>query len=762
MSEKQLGKEVNTYMAQTGCLKGIKKGGCSLINRETREILSCGGPVASAEEEQHEKLCSDGLDNDEDSYVDCEDSDCSGIDNCKQETDCSDGKDNDNDGRIDCDDLDCAGFSQCQITKEVYLTVNAPELNICPEFATNEQDYKYQTSVFQQLLITEKGNTNYAGTQILSESDGILKSASFQTEEELEVIKCCNSSCSLTSTSKQGCILGDEDQEYLYCGSIRSSAKFSVGKSKYSIRPDDVLLNAFLFKQLQQNSTNTARVIPNICKVPSSKVIHYGNISAVVTESNLETVSALAKDDKNGFAWKSVAKDFINKDPKHNLCFVYDRLDRSSVPQTLAFSVMAPYATDTSIDDARVNPLFKKIYSNSKKLSKYKDWVKLGTDDRFSLIWYKGLEGAFHSPKNTKLKEPNDSARRSDISKKTLGTGKYRTTSDAALKCKGRCSVKEIDFRELTGPIEISQKITDCKNQKKGCCTFSNVYNPKNFINEDVTEPEPKDPSMLALFGRSSSQQIRDKSKCVGLVFRIISESPEIRQNILGTFDESRGFPIRGEDLGNYVRPGGLLPSYVKVGSKNESLKNSKPKLSYATAAEAGSCGELVLAFDQNSKELRQVANVIKNQVNEKSKGAVSLTVPSSGVDLNLGDNAKFDILLALKPYYTTKSQPSIESFLIPDTSVGRGRVPLGDDTAGTCGKATCSMYKYASFNGNVLGTTELEKLVSKVQKCSGNIYSTVEKLQACEEFYQKSKSPVLILDYYSPFTFSIGPECSK
>ena len=29
---------------------------------------------------------------------------------------------------------------------------------------------------------------------------------------------------------------------YLYCGSIRSSAKFSVGKNKYSIRPDDVHL----------------------------------------------------------------------------------------------------------------------------------------------------------------------------------------------------------------------------------------------------------------------------------------------------------------------------------------------------------------------------------------------------------------------------------------------------------------------------------------------------------------------------------------
>ena len=44
---------------------------------------------------------------------------------------------------------------------------------------------------------------------------------------------------------------------------------------------------------------------------------------------------------------------------------------------------------------------------------------------------------------------------------------------------------------------------------------------------------------------------------------------------------------------------------------------------------------------------------------------------------------------------------PSIEVFLIPDISVGRGRVPLGD-TAGTVEKPLV-VYMLSS-NGNVLG----------------------------------------------------------
>lgn len=47
--------------------------------------------------------CFDGIDNDNDGFVDCEDYDC----DCDESANCNDGIDNDNDGFVDCDDLDC-------------------------------------------------------------------------------------------------------------------------------------------------------------------------------------------------------------------------------------------------------------------------------------------------------------------------------------------------------------------------------------------------------------------------------------------------------------------------------------------------------------------------------------------------------------------------------------------------------------------------------------------------------------------------------
>ena len=43
-----------------------------------------------------------------------------------------------------------------------------------------------------------------------------------------------------------------------------------------------------------------------------------------------------------------------------------------------------------------------------------------------------------------------------------------------------------------------------------------------------------------------------------------------------------------------------------------------------------------------------------------------------------------------MQPYYTTKSLPSIKSFLITDPSVGRKRLPFGDDKIGKCGDLMC------------------------------------------------------------------------
>ena len=105
------------------------------------------GSMAIAITAPREDDCGDGVDNDEDGAVDCEDSDCEGdgacteagscddgIDNdgdgntdcddvedcpadqapCLTEMDCGDGVDNDEDGRTDCDDSDCEGAVGCE------------------------------------------------------------------------------------------------------------------------------------------------------------------------------------------------------------------------------------------------------------------------------------------------------------------------------------------------------------------------------------------------------------------------------------------------------------------------------------------------------------------------------------------------------------------------------------------------------------------------------------------------------------------------
>ena len=61
-----------------------------------------------------ELSCTDGLDNDNDGAIDCNDSDCRSHLNCTgRESDCSNNLDDDLDGLIDCQDPDCAGNSSC-------------------------------------------------------------------------------------------------------------------------------------------------------------------------------------------------------------------------------------------------------------------------------------------------------------------------------------------------------------------------------------------------------------------------------------------------------------------------------------------------------------------------------------------------------------------------------------------------------------------------------------------------------------------------
>lgn len=62
-----------------------------------------------------ETICNDGLDDDSDGTIDCNDTDCSADSACTAttETNCTNNVDDDSDGTVDCDDSDCASNSAC-------------------------------------------------------------------------------------------------------------------------------------------------------------------------------------------------------------------------------------------------------------------------------------------------------------------------------------------------------------------------------------------------------------------------------------------------------------------------------------------------------------------------------------------------------------------------------------------------------------------------------------------------------------------------
>ena len=95
---------------------------CSETSDSTNEGLF-------AQQEVLVEQCQDGLDNDNDDKVDCEDEGCKGFTFCQEvvETEdnavkCQDRIDNDGDEKIDCDDEDCKGFTFCVVEELVENT----------------------------------------------------------------------------------------------------------------------------------------------------------------------------------------------------------------------------------------------------------------------------------------------------------------------------------------------------------------------------------------------------------------------------------------------------------------------------------------------------------------------------------------------------------------------------------------------------------------------------------------------------------------
>lgn len=77
-----------------------------------------------------ETSCADGLDNDGDGGVDCDDPDCWSDPECLASEDCANGVDDDGDGLVDCNDTDCLSDPACQ----------APPAEICDNGRDDDGD----------------------------------------------------------------------------------------------------------------------------------------------------------------------------------------------------------------------------------------------------------------------------------------------------------------------------------------------------------------------------------------------------------------------------------------------------------------------------------------------------------------------------------------------------------------------------------------------------------------------------------------------
>jgi hypothetical protein len=96
--------------------------------------------------------CADGVDNDEDGLIDCDDPDCLEDPECQvppppppPAENCADGVDNDEDGLIDCDDPDCLEDPECQAANlegQPFLIELPVPAEICSDGIDNDGDGK--------------------------------------------------------------------------------------------------------------------------------------------------------------------------------------------------------------------------------------------------------------------------------------------------------------------------------------------------------------------------------------------------------------------------------------------------------------------------------------------------------------------------------------------------------------------------------------------------------------------------------------------
>lgn len=86
------------------------------VDDDLDQLIDCQDQDCVQREPCIETQCTDNLDGDHDGLIDCDDSDCSERQVC-QEEDCSDGIDDDHDDLVDCDDPGCLNREPCIETK---------------------------------------------------------------------------------------------------------------------------------------------------------------------------------------------------------------------------------------------------------------------------------------------------------------------------------------------------------------------------------------------------------------------------------------------------------------------------------------------------------------------------------------------------------------------------------------------------------------------------------------------------------------------
>ncbi len=112
---------------------GSGEGGASVEGGSTGSGLGGFGGEGTLYGIPFELNCDDGIDNDFDDLIDCDDSDCIGTLGCGADyaipiERCDDEVDNDGDEAVDCDDSDCADDAACTIT----LNLEPEALELCP------------------------------------------------------------------------------------------------------------------------------------------------------------------------------------------------------------------------------------------------------------------------------------------------------------------------------------------------------------------------------------------------------------------------------------------------------------------------------------------------------------------------------------------------------------------------------------------------------------------------------------------------------